>query len=519
MEEGANNLSTVKDFFYVLFRHKLAVIGLFLFTTLAVFVGLYIWPETYEAMASILIKLGKQNTSVSSVMLPSQQQVISTGVRQEDINSEVEILNNRFLIEKVVQKLGMDFLFPKAPPPETFFKRVKFEFTQVVSKIRDAIDEVLYAIDLKKRLSLYEKAVVGMQESLSAEHIRDSDVIRVKLGWSSPDIVREALATLIDFYLERHLEVHRTSGAYAVLQKQVEGIEQGLKEAEDRLQQLKVSGEIISYEDQKKFLLTQITDFTASLKATETELAETSAKIHTLKNHLASQTEYVQLTKRVDRNPIIDSLKMKLLELELQKMKLETNYLNDSRPVAAIKKEIQEVKAKFDTEAIDVVGGITTGINTVYKDLQKELSLQEVQFDALQVKKRTLEQHVTSYQQDLERLNSYDLEVKRLQRQINVDEENYILSRKKLEESRISGVLDAERIVSVSVVEPAVASFLPVKPKRKVLIAGLGLVLGVVSGIGFAFLSEYLDHSIKTPKDVDRYLGLPVLASIQEAKR
>src|SRR5262249_35932283 len=161
---------------------------------------------------------------------------------------------------------------------------------------------------------------------------------------------------------------------------------------------------------------------------------------HTLKNHLASQSEYVQLTKQVDRNPLLDSLKTKSLELELQKRKLEANYLDDSRPVAAIRKEIQEVKAKSDAEASDIVREVTTGINTLYKDLQKELSLQEVQFDALQVKKRTLEQHVTSYQQELERLNSYDLEVKRLQRQINVDEENYLLSRKKLEESRISDV-------------------------------------------------------------------------------
>jgi uncharacterized protein involved in exopolysaccharide biosynthesis len=519
MEEETNNLATLKDFFYVLFRHKFAVLSLFLLITLTVFVGLYIWPETYEATASILIKLGKQNISASSVLLPAQQQIISTGVRQEDINSEVAILNNRFLIEKVVQKLGLDFLFPKALPPETFFKRVKFEFKQAVSKIKDAFDEVLYAVDLKKRLSLYEKAVVGMQAGLSAERIKDSDVIEVKLGWFSPDIAQEALATLIDFYLEHHLEVHKTSGAYEFLQRQVEKMEQGLKESENALQQLKMNEGITSYEDQKKFLLTQITDFAASLKATETELAETSAKIHTLKHHLASQTEYVQLTKQVERNPILDSLKMKLLDLELQRMKLETNYLNDSRPVTAIKKEIQEVKGKSDAEASDVVGEITTGINTSYKDLQKELALQEVQLDALQVKKRTLEQHIASYRQDLERLNSYDLEVKRLQRQINVEEENYLLTRKKLEEARISDVLDAERIVSVSVVEPAAASFLPVKPKRKVLIVGLGLVLGVVSGIGFAFLAEYLDHSIKTPKDVDRYLGLPLLASIQEAKR
>lgn len=43
---------------------------------------------------------------------------------------------------------------------------------------------------------------------------------------------------------------------------------------------------------------------------------------------------------------------------------------------------------------------------------------------------------------------------------------------------------------------------------------GLGALLGLLLGLGFAFFLEYLDTSVKSLDDVERYLGVPVLAVI-----
>ena len=43
---------------------------------------------------------------------------------------------------------------------------------------------------------------------------------------------------------------------------------------------------------------------------------------------------------------------------------------------------------------------------------------------------------------------------------------------------------------------------------------GLAMVIGLVVGIGLAFFIEYLDTSVKTMDDVERFLGVPVLAVI-----
>jgi capsular exopolysaccharide synthesis family protein len=53
----------------------------------------------------------------------------------------------------------------------------------------------------------------------------------------------------------------------------------------------------------------------------------------------------------------------------------------------------------------------------------------------------------------------------------------------------------------------------PVSPKVELNLI-LGLVVGLVFGVGIAFFLEYIDTSVKSLEDVERYLQVPVLAVI-----
>ena len=61
--------------------------------------------------------------------------------------------------------------------------------------------------------------------------------------------------------------------------------------------------------------------------------------------------------------------------------------------------------------------------------------------------------------------------------------------------------------------ENAVEQLLPARPNIQLHII-LGAVVGIVFGVGMAFFLEYLDTSVKSLEDVERYLGVPVLAVI-----
>lgn len=55
----------------------------------------------------------------------------------------------------------------------------------------------------------------------------------------------------------------------------------------------------------------------------------------------------------------------------------------------------------------------------------------------------------------------------------------------------------------------------PVKPSPLLNIA-IAVVLGLMAGIGLAFLLEYMDNTIRDEKDIETLLDLPLLGSIQK---
>lgn len=74
-------------------------------------------------------------------------------------------------------------------------------------------------------------------------------------------------------------------------------------------------------------------------------------------------------------------------------------------------------------------------------------------------------------------------------------------------------VMDIMKVDYVQMLDGAIEPKSPVKPKPKFNMAIAGL-FGMMVSFFVVFLLEYLDNTIKTPEDIERYLGLSAIGII-----
>ena len=85
---------------------------------------------------------------------------------------------------------------------------------------------------------------------------------------------------------------------------------------------------------------------------------------------------------------------------------------------------------------------------------------------ALRGKEASLNRDMAKYVKELARINSTEMRLTELERNLKVNEENYQLYVKKMEEARVSNAMDKEQMVNISTAEPALPPVKPVKPNN-----------------------------------------------------
>jgi len=97
----------------------------------------------------------------------------------------------------------------------------------------------------------------------------------------------------------------------------------------------------------------------------------------------------------------------------------------------------------------------------------------------------------------------------------NTDPNMAALMANKLAEVLINAVQQILNVENVQVIDAATVPDEPVSP-RKTLNTAVAAVVGLMAAIVLAFIFEYFDNSIRTPEDVEKHLGLPVLTIIPD---
>lgn len=271
----------LRDMLHVLFKRKKTIIFVWLFcVTTAVAYSIFAKP-VYEATASVLIKVGRENVYVPSPRSAGEPTtpIVDTD-NESQMNSEVEILKSRLLVEKVLDTLGATTIY--APK------------TSVISKLLAMIQlrkDVRYSLAAEE----HSRALRHLQADLKMEGIKKSNVIKISFRHVDPEICAKVLNTLLNLYLEQHLKIHQVSQSYGFFDEQSSKLKNDLGRTEFALNEFEKKYQIVSPEEQKKLLLKKGIELSDELAKTERMESEAQTRVDYYKSRSAPNAAYVKV--------------------------------------------------------------------------------------------------------------------------------------------------------------------------------------------------------------------------------
>ena len=176
-------------------------------------------------------------------------------------------------------------------------------------------------------------------------------------------------------------------------------------------------------------------------------------------------------------------------DLEQKRQELLTNLPKTNPTIVELSDNIQALEQKIYQLAKNKI-----------KELNNQIAEKEKQSKILQ--------------QKLSTLPAEELKYIRFTRERKTNEDLYSLLLKRFKEAQISEAVAPE---NVSILDPAEIPDRPVSGDKKKKLF-LGMVLGLFLGVGFVFVLEETDKSIKGRDDIVRHLQLPIIGVIPKVK-
>jgi len=497
--------SSLRDIYYVIFRQKWKILLFFLATVLTVTAGTFLVPKIYRSESQLLVRLGRESVSLDPTATTGP--VISVAQsRENEIKSELEILKSRDLIEKVVDAIGPSLLL--YPPKESK------ENLRPPSERRWSLFD---SSPLGNPLTDREKAILLVTKKLEIEVLKNTNIISIAYEAENRTLAQETIEKLIGFYLEKHINVHRTQGSYEFFDQQTDQIRNHLAKTEEDLRQLKNKTGIASLGEQRSVLFKRTGDLQQQVAETEAALVASRAKVEAIQKNLADVPEtLVTQESSGHQNQAADLMRARLYELQIREQDLLIRYGEKNKLIQDVRRQIAEARAILDKEE-PTRTQVTRGLNEAHIRLEGDLLSEKATLSSLQEKAKEQRAQLASARAELKPINDQETQMAQVQRDASIQEANYRKYDEKLEQARIDHALEMGKISNISVVQPATYPLKPVRP-RKLLNLALGLFLGLFGGLGLAFFSETMDHTFKKPEDIEERLKLPTLATIPHSK-
>ncbi len=450
-----------------------AVIG-FLTALLGAIYALQLTP-VYTAKATLLIDTNQKN------IINAEAIVSGIGRDNSALESELELIRSYDVAKRVVRKLKLDDK-SKAEPAKISAVR------QLLSLVfsREPAPEPVFNENRTDRI------IRSLSKSISVDRKGWTYVVDIKYTSDSPTKAAQVANAFADEYLVDQLEANYevTRRANDWLSERLGALRKKVRESERAVELFKVENNIVetngsTLSDQ------QVAKLNEQLILARAESAQAQAKYDQVQ---AVRKRGGDITAFADalQSSALAALKGKASEIRRELANLSAKYGNRHPSVVSARAQLQDVRRSISSEAKRILTSTENALRvassreesiaaslaevkgTASRDSQAEVILRELERESA-ANKALFESFLSRFKQTSE------------QEKLNTNNSR--------------------------VIERASAPTVPSAPNKKSLVI-LAAMLGLGLGAGIAFLIEQLDAGYRTTIQIEKQLGVPVLASI-----
>jgi uncharacterized protein involved in exopolysaccharide biosynthesis len=461
---------TLIDLLRVLYRRKFLLLGILFGIVSAGMVVTFLIPPTYQSAMKILVSRDRVDPQVTPT--EKSADIWRSEFSEEEFNSEIEILRSRTVLEGVVKQVGLDRRTPSW-----------------LTRLKDRLTNFYRSIHQQTAPSAVERAVIRLTERLEVFSIKKSRIIMVTYRESNPELAAQVLNELYRQYSEHHLRLRQNSKASNVFHEQSESFNQKLNEATDALKRFDAENSAAANTVQRDLLSKQFYEIRSDLDKAQTEIRETEQRIATLKTQLIAQPERIESEAHTKYVAARDKMKDEILGLELQRTQLLQKYQPNHRLVKDVEERLAQARELLRREEQSPPQERTTVLNDVHRRLTNELLTAQANLTTLRKREQSLSELAGQYRGQITRFDVKSLERADLERSRAINEEAYLLYRKKAQESDIVNALNLERIVNFNLAEPPSVNHKPVSPRPLINFAVL-VVVGLMAAVAIVVFVE-----------------------------
>lgn len=471
--EGDDEID-LRQLWRTVMRFKRMIISIFLlFLTTALVISLLLRP-TYTS--STLLEI---NTSGRNLVKFQSLEDTDSNAR-EFMVTQSNLLKSDAVADEVVEKINL------SNEPE-------FNGELRQRGLLTGLKSILALISPKEEHSESDDDVGSLvqtyQSKLAISPVRNSSLIKVSFSSFDPELSAKVANAHSQAYIELNDQrrFQSTSGAKAFLEKEISNVQAKLETSEKELTAFARKHGVIDVEDRNNIMMTRMSELNRSLAEVQ------NSRIGAETQYLQGQSDQANQVSSVGEDSVV-------LQLREQQAQLQAEYNEKSRIFKAKYPAMVQLKAKID----ELQSSINRQVSREESKVQVGLESRFKQITAHEIRLRAA---IESLKQEMLNLQDRAVTYNILKREWEANKELYSGL---LERTKEVGVAAGMELNVASVVDTAKPSKAASSPNIPLNVA-IGGLLGLLAGLGAAFLLAMLDNSVNDVEQLTQITNLPHL--------